>query len=487
MSTLLSLLVLLPALLSGIFLVDLAWRDTSGAGRVCKFFLGCGLGLGASTCLGYFSLLAFGARRLASFWLDLAALAVLLILWLRAWRRGEVQPLLISFSFNRRILLPLLALGLSAAAALLIFLSFTMLNPNGDFDAWTMWNLRARFLFRAGADWQTAFSDQMHWMFHADYPLLLPLLTLKAWSALGLDTPRAPILIAALFLFCSVGLLTAYLARVGWLRAALAGMLLLAAPRYLDLAAFQVADVPLSFFILAGILLGVESGRAHTHRSNLLALAGLAFGLAAWTKNDGILSLLAAALVGAGLLLRQLLDKTRNLRRSAESPLYAHAGQVDAAGQTISRAAAALLGGAPPFFTLLVFKLFLAPPGDMLAGQTLAGAVQKLGDFSRYALITRALLENLWQLGEYPLPIVPCLLVFAWSAGRRKLAAGETNSLAWAGLTLAVTLLGYGAVYLLTPHPLDWHLQYSADRLLLQLYPAALCLLFVVFLEKETL
>ena len=59
------------------------------------------------------------------------------------------------------------------ALNLLIFVSFILIEPHGQFDAWYIWNARARFLFRGGAYWADGFSPLVA---HADYPLLIPLI-----------------------------------------------------------------------------------------------------------------------------------------------------------------------------------------------------------------------------------------------------------------------------------------------------------------------
>jgi len=36
---------------------------------------------------------------------------------------------------------------------------------------------------------------------------------------------------------------------------------------------------------------------------------------------------------------------------------------------------------------------------------------------------------------------------------------------------LVIIVAGFIAVYLITPYPLEWHMKYSTDRLVFQLYP----------------
>jgi hypothetical protein len=340
---------------------------------------------------------------------------------------------------------------LAAALALISFVYLELASPHGRYDAWAIYNLRARFIDRAGGDWRSTFSADSYWNVHADYPPLLPLDIVWLWKALGTESLRAPMVLAALFLFGSAGLLFAATALARGLgQASLAGMLLIAAPVFLDRGASQTADVPLAFFILSACVLlyfySVEK------RPGLLALAGFTAGLAAWTKNDGLplipAAILAAALVSGGHSLRQRL-------------VWLGAGLVF------------------PLALLIYFKVFLAPPSEFLAGNA-----AQVTDLSRYWLILRYMLRGAWQLGGWPLPILLVLILhrfaFAPSVGDRRGAL--------AILTIIVfQLAGYFAAFVFSPYNLEWHLSTSVERLWIQVYPALLLMHFVTVTEPGTI
>jgi hypothetical protein len=65
---------------------------------------------------------------------------------------------------------------------------------------------------------------------------------------------------------------------------ALAGLLLLTTQVYLYLGSAQVADVPLSLFMLAALTLLAAHDALAPRRGGLVVAAGLMTGLAAWTK-----------------------------------------------------------------------------------------------------------------------------------------------------------------------------------------------------------
>ena len=75
----------------------------------------------------------------------------------------------------------------------------------------------------------------------------------------------------------------------------LLALTLVGTPLYIDQAASQYADVPLSFFILSTIAL-ICLHAEHPSDRRILVLAGLTAGCAGWTKNEGLLFVAATAI-----------------------------------------------------------------------------------------------------------------------------------------------------------------------------------------------
>ena len=163
-------------------------------------------------------------------------------------------------------------------------------RPSGTWDAYQIYNRTARFVYRGQADWLQSFSPKLDPVFHADYPLLLPLSIASSWDALGRESPHVPLLLSGILMFACAGLFASGLALVKSLSQAGVGLLiLLNTPLFVITGASQTADVPLAFFILAtAILVYLYAAR---QEPGLLVLAGLTSGLAAWTKNEGQLFL----------------------------------------------------------------------------------------------------------------------------------------------------------------------------------------------------
>jgi hypothetical protein len=129
-----------------------------------------------------------------------------------------------------------------------------------------------------------------------------------------------------------------------------------------------------------------------------------------------------------------------------------------------------------PLAVTLYFKLILAPPSDVLSNGPSNSVAQAL-DVSRHAQILRSFWGQLLHFGGWSIIGLPVggfivLLVYLVLAREPKVEAGHPIALATLVL-LAVQMLGYYAVYLITPYNLTWHLTTSVERVFLQVFPLA--------------
>jgi hypothetical protein len=434
-------------------------RDTVRE-RVLEAALGAALGLGLTSVAFFLGVVAVGPGRAAAVGADLALLAGALAL--TAWRRarGPAAPAAPAPGGAPGALRAAAALAVAVAVAAF---GLTALSwPHGEWDAWAVWNLRARFLAAGGPAWRDGFSPLLAWS-HPDYPLLLPGLVARAWLYAGRETPTAPMLLAGLFAATTVALAGGALAVLrgeaqGWL-----GALVLAATPALPVqAALQYADVPLGGFVLAAVVCLALAERAAADRGRLLAAAGAALGCAAWTKNEGLLFTLAVVLAWPAVR-------------------AAHAGWRGGA-RDLGRLAVGLV---PVLLVVAGFKLALAPPSPYLV-QDGPGLRARVTDLSRYLRVARAAGERGWAFGEWPLPVAGVLAAYAAGVGRG-LAPGERPGAQAAAGALVLTGGAYLAGYVASPFPLEWQLGTSLGRLLLQLWPAAVFTFFLVVRPPERL
>ena len=318
------------------------------------------------------------------------------------------------------------------------FVVHTLRHPDGGWDAWAIWNLRARFLARAGPDFHAAFSPEILFWAHQDYPLLVPGIV-----AQGFQLVRAqPVWVPAGASYLLAGLTVAVLATAE-LRGApwpsLSALTLLATPCFVGFAANQQADVPVGAFLLAAcvmIALGIESGkRAY------FAAAGIGASLAAWTKNEGTLHFLALGFAMVAVAWAPLRERVRAMLDYS--------------------------CGALPILSLLAyFKLTVARANDLFSDP---GAARLL-ELHRWGELFAALARRVVFFQTWALWLVAELAVLALIVPRLP----PRPSARVLGLALALSFAATLGVYLVQPHPLVWFFRASIDRVLIQLWPSAL-------------
>lgn len=472
------LLSLINGLLLTLILLPSPKNDCPGL--LLRLFVGGGLGIGLSACL-YFVSLPAGL----SGYIPLIDLAACLLLGLIAYvlrKRGrrEAEPPLP----DRKAALPktgskweiwiAVLFSVELLASLGSFFLAFLKEPHGKWDAWLIWNMHARFLYRSGEAWREVFAGGMDWS-HWDYPLLLPLSIVRSWKYIGNESIHIPAAFALLFTLLTLGLLLyALMFLRSRLQGYLAAMILLGTPFFIAMGASQFADVPLAFFMLATLVLLFLPARCPENRSGALVLSGIAAGLCAWTKNEGLLFL---PIVTGSLFV---------------TTLYAE-GRRSAWKGTVR-----FLAGALPILLIVVyFKTQLSPANDLMAGFGPAAAAAKLTDFSRYAEIAKAFFitgisftQGLIDLrvGMQPNPgavNILLLVVYLLLAGARIDGRDRTGLVRTAAVLLLV-MAGYFFVYVLTPLDLGYHLATSLNRLFLQLWPSVIFLFFMAAGAPET-
>jgi len=424
------------------------------------------LGFGLSACASFLSLSLFGVSPHGLIVTDVGLVLLLGIAGLWAFTRrappaaADAAVAALPAPKPRWLLSGSLAIAL--ICSLLTFLSSSLRNPYGGWDAWALWNLRAHFIARAGSDWRDAFSSQLG-PSHPDYPLLLPLSVVRLWQYLGRESPAAPMAIAMLFTFATVALVWAALAILrGPSQAALGALLLLGTSDLIRVGTIQYADVPLGFFILATLAGLSLKGRLPERTTSLLIVTGMTAGLAAWTKNEGWLVVVSVVLARTAVLVR-----TPALAASRrELPLF-------------------LFGLAPVLLVVLYFKIVLAPPSDLVSGQGWHETIPRLLAPVRYAEVLRGFRYAVEGLGSTTL-INPLLVLLFYLV----CVGIEPDERDWTGLAtglvaLGLMVIGYGLIYLTTPHDVAWHLEYSAGRLLLHLWPSTVFLAFLAACPPE--
>lgn len=451
------LLSLAVSVAAGIVVLRWVWPDSVVAWRwPLGAALGGAFGLGLSSVLLYLWMLAFGPTRgfplAESTLLVLAALATLF-----RRRRTGVTPSPLDSEHRDRPFGPIaLVAGLGLIAALGAYLGLIRRQPHGEWDAWMNWDLRARMIFRGGEGWTAAFSNLIPWS-HPDYPLMVQALVVRGWLYAGGETLAGPALVAATFTFGTVVLLVA---AAGTLRGAsqglLAGLILLSTPFFLVHGASFYGDVPVGLFFLVTFVCLALDGRYGDGSRRFAVLGGFAAGLAMWTKNEGVtfVPALAVAILVSGW-----------------------GRGWPAARRRLSGFALGLL---PMLLVAASFKLRLAPRNDLLNTLGVERTIGWITDPRRYFLTLREFISHLAAFGDNGFGSATWLLVaylLALGVARREVDRDWTRT---AVIVLLLMLVGDYLVFVSMAYDLPRLLNSSLDRLLLQLWPSALFLLFMV-------
>lgn len=448
----------------GVLVLRLLWpHDAMAWPRPLALSIGIGLGSGLSSALLFLWIVAFGPTR----GFPVAEAGLLGLLAWAAGRRAHPAsaPRAAAPRADHRLvarLLSIAGLGTFAAAAAAFGANLRRF-PHGGWDAWMNWDMRARMIFRGGEGWRTAFSGALPWS-HPDYPVLVPSLVVRGWLYAGHETLLGPALVAATFTFGTVALL---LTALGTLRSLsqglLAALVLLSTPFFILHGTSLYADVPLGFFFLATFVCLALDGRADAPAHRFAVLAGAAAGIAMWTKNEGLVFALSIA---AGLLLQAWHGGWRP-----------HRGRLLAFGT-----------GLLPWLCLVVgFKIAFAPPNDLLSTLGIERTWGRLTAPDRYALVAREYASHILTFGRNGLtaaawPLAACLLGLGLDPGE----AGRSWARA-AAAALVLLLAAHFVVFVSMADELARLLNSSLDRLLLQLWPSALFLLFMVLRTPEEL
>lgn len=315
-------------------------------------------------------------------------------------------------------------------------------HPFGLSDTWAIWNVRAAFLAAPGPHWRDVFTPGVP-LSHQDYPLLLPAAVARLWSLVG-QTPEPSGYLSVAVLVATTLVVSGSVARRVGFAPAVASLGLLLTPEFVRQGATQHADLLVGFYTVLGVVLAVY----HPKTSTSIIASGLACGLAAWSKNEGLVPALLIPIL-------TVVWKARSEGR----------------GIATSVAADFAIGMGPVLAVLILFKILLAPDNDVVSGLMTPGVERYWMDSVRVSFVARQMFRGLWEWGAWPVvPAIAAVAVVAVIPKSPSLRPAET------GAAIAVVLLGvqatvFFAIYVMTPHSVAWHIGTSWSRLVAQLWP----------------
>lgn len=316
-------------------------------------------------------------------------------------------------------------------------------SPHGQWDAWAIWNQKARFLFRAGEDWTESMS--IPWS-QPGHPLLVSSSVARLWAYAGAELTAAPALLSGVFGALTLAIVMGAL-DVGRTRAWVAGSVLVAPLTFSHLVAAQTADLPVAMFVVASLALlrldDPAAWRQPGHARPALLLAGALGGLAAWTKNEGVLFVATSGCLVAWMVVR-------------------HGRWQDVWWW---------IGGVAPLAAVVgYFKLVLIPVlPEYVAGATGADLMEQLTSSDRHAAVL-GLVWPMWLSWGGPLArgSLPVAMAAALLSSLRPPGRSSRGTLA----VVVVMMAGYYVAFLVTTLDLSWMVATSFERLVMQVWPA---------------
>ena len=299
------------SILQGLTLLNLLFYKKSGLSFLSMLCLAIGLGLGVSGELTFLSFLYL--RQFNPVFVLVIQVGLLLILLSLTWYRRQKYnypfwtlptPTKMDFFY----LLFLVILGIPLYLAIYF-------HPYGGWDAWSVWNLKAKFLFQGGVRWENMFHPSL-WRSSPHYPILLPLINVWGWTLLPHPSHQTTQMTTILFNLATLGILFSSLKDLTRSTLGLLPVMILAVqPYFQTLSSAQYADIVLGYYLLTAILCFVLGLRLENN--NYFMISAVFLGLLSFTKPEGNVCAVIILLLSIGLIAYQksaIKDKKKVLK-----------------------------------------------------------------------------------------------------------------------------------------------------------------------------
>lgn len=335
------------------------------------------------------------------------------------------------------------------------FLSITISEPFGEWDARLFWNVKAKFYVRVPELWKDMFSPLLGWA-HPDYPLLIPGAVSWGWLWLGNEATFWPACVALTFSI-SIALLVFWyvLCKANLMWACISIAFLFSLPLFRYWSPSQLADIPLCFFITSAVILLITA--YETHQIKYFCMTFIMAGLGAWTKNEGLVFCLLLSTLSLPFFFTMLKKNANDKSLLFQAGLFLFL----------------------PLAACLYLKLFLAGQSDYLnANRTMTEVIQIFthNGFENSRIALHGMLTYMFgHEWNYLWPIFFGAILTLIVKGRYKTSAFLIPS------AVGLILAAYLVTMQLSPHPLVWQIQTAMVRLLLHVTVLALICSVEVF------
>jgi hypothetical protein len=351
-------------------------------------------------------------------------------------------------------MLVVILFAISILASVWIYFIYVSAMPNGEWDAYAIWNLHARFLFREPALWKNMFNSALE-LSHPDYPLLLPASIARSWQYIGTDALFAGQAMSFLFVFAMMAVtISTVMSLKGNTQGLLCGLALMSATFLVQHASMQYADMPLAFFFVSAVAAYLLYCRFGCN-GRPLVFAGMMASFAAWTKNEGMVFFVIFA------VLLFIFEEKKRIRDPSRSYFKYF-----------------IAGALPAIITLVYFKTFYYFRNDIFSSvfSDTPGVLSRLLTPERYFVSISALFDYSYfggYIGKFG------LFMYLAIAGISVTAAAKRGLLFTLLLYLAMVAV-YFMIFIIFPVDLNWLATCSMNRVLAQLFPIFIMMVFLV-------
>ncbi len=397
--------------------------------RVCAAPL---FGFGLAAAILFFNLLISGSIFL------MADLLVLIFFSVGIFFKNKKAPVFPIFTKNGFGFMDWFVLMLS----IVLFTTCFLKSPYGNgLDVWAIWKLKARFIY--SGSWQSLFDPNVDFS-HNAYPVLYPLLLCWGWIASGGESIAASFLILAIINVVTAVLLIAASKKMGIKHSWIPALFLVSAPAWTGISSSQYADAIVACYTLGGVVymyFAVKEGEGRA-----AFVSGLMFGIGTLVKSEGQMIIFAAAMALLAVLC---------VERDKRSAM---------------RLFISFLAGASIFLVVtLIFRLRSGAADEMVSWGHFTDLWIRPDKWERLGVVAHAYWREIFEENNWVYHWGVLLGIYFFCA--KKFQRKENFFLL---LFLLLSQMGYLMVYWMTKLPLQYHLDTSLDRCLLQIFPAAI-------------
>jgi hypothetical protein len=327
-------------------------------------------------------------------------------------------------------------------------------TPSMTFDAAGIWGYKAKQIYLSQGIPASELGNTHFPIYHADYPLLIPLNQAFLYFFLGGFNDFAAKLLFAGFYLSTLVLFYSFSARVvpARLPRLMLTFLLASTPYFSDQATNGYADLPLAYFFFCSVILLFQWSQSPS--LIFAVLSALYAGFAGITKNEGLM----LAIVMIPILMFAWL-RLSGERRAQTKIIH------------LFWFVAILAGTLLPW---LIIRQQIGFMNDLINSRTFAQlGIEKLRRLGPILWQYQKIIFGLrnWNLSW--ILVLGCLTL-GW---RRWFRSEAMYLLLPAGLGLA----GYTVVFMISTYDLQWHLSTAASRLFLHFLPLAFFFLGLVW------